>query len=79
MRGFFFAVVRRMVAEGGGIAIVDALNGMQELADGVVSRPFQPTIYHRLAMITNSVSDLSLPAQKFAALLSAEVEGVCKI
>lgn len=79
MRGFFFAVVRRMVAEGGGIAVVDALNGMQELADGVVSRPFQPTIYHRLAMITNSVSDLSLPAQKFAALLSVEIEGVCKI
>ncbi|MCR9158831.1 MAG: LysR family transcriptional regulator [Rhodobacteraceae bacterium] len=79
MRGFFFAVVRRMVSEGGGIAVVDALNGMQELADGVVSRPFQPTIHHRLAMITNSISDLSQPAQQFAALLSAEIEWVCEI
>lgn len=79
MRGFFFAVVRRMVSEGGGIAVVDALNGMQELADGVVSRPFQPTIHHRLAIITNSISDLSQPAQQFAALLSAEIEWVCEI
>ncbi len=79
MRGFFFAVVRRMVSEGGGIAVVDALNGMQELADGVVSRPFQPTIHHRLAIITNSISDLSQPAQQFAVLLSAEIEWVCEI
>jgi DNA-binding transcriptional LysR family regulator len=79
MRGFFFAIVRRMVSEGGGIAVVDALNGLQELADGVVARSFRPTIYHRLAMITNSVSDLSQPAQQFAALLSAEIEGVCEV
>lgn len=66
MRGYFFAVVRRMVAEGGGIAIVDAFNGLQDLGDGIVARPFSPKVVHRLALITNADASLSLPTQRFA-------------
>lgn len=65
VHGFFFAVVRRMVAEGAGIAIVDALNGCQDLNDGVTWRPFTPSIHYQIATITKSGADLSVPAQAF--------------
>lgn len=69
MRGFFFAIVRRMVAEGDGVAIVDALNAITSQSDGVIARPFNPTIHHRLAMITNAGSDLSGPAKHFSEMI----------
>lgn len=63
VHGFFFAVVRRMVAEGGGVAIVDALNGCQDLKDGVSWRPFAPAIHHHIAVITKTDATQSAPAR----------------
>lgn len=67
VHGFFFAVVRRMVAEGAGIAIVDALNGCQALDDGVIWRPFEPSIPYKIAIITKTGAALSVAAQAFLA------------
>lgn len=69
VRGFFFAVVRRMIAAGGGVALVDALNGMQALGDGVVWRAFEPRIDYRIALITKAGAPLSKPARDFSARL----------
>lgn len=75
VRGFFFAVVRRIIAEGGGIALVDRYNGTQNLGDGVVARPFLPGVPHRVALITNIDARLSQPAidlsERVAQALSA--------
>ena len=79
MRGFFFAIVRRMVAEGDAIAVVDALNGVSSLSDGVVARPFHPVIHHRLALITNSGSDLSGPAAQLSAMIADSLGEVSKV
>lgn len=62
IRGFFFAVVRRIIAEGGGIALVDRYNGLQNLGDGVVARPFLPAVPYRVALIANVEARLSQPA-----------------
>jgi DNA-binding transcriptional LysR family regulator len=69
VRGFFFAVVRRMISAGGGVALVDALNGMQTLSDGVVWRSFEPRIDYRIAMITKVGAELSKPAKDFSGRL----------
>jgi DNA-binding transcriptional LysR family regulator len=65
VHGFFFAVARRMVAEGAGIAIVDTLNGCQPLNDGVIWRPFVPEIHYKVALIVKAGAELSVPAQSF--------------
>jgi DNA-binding transcriptional LysR family regulator len=69
VRGFFFAVVRRMISAGGGVALVDALNGLQALNDGVVWRRFEPRIDYRVAMITKAGAELSKPAKDFSGRL----------
>ncbi len=66
VRGFFFAVVRRMVSHAGGVAIVDALNGMQPFGDGVLWRPFEPGINYRMALIIKSGAAPAKPAAEFA-------------
>jgi DNA-binding transcriptional LysR family regulator len=65
VNGFFFAVVRRMIAHGGGVALVDALNGALDLDDGVIWRPFVPRIQYDIALVTHSATSLSAPAEKF--------------
>lgn len=49
---YYFAIVRNLVAAGGGIALIDPINGRTELADGVIWRPFVPRVDAELAMIT---------------------------
>lgn len=73
VHGFFFAAVRRLVAEGAGIAIVDALNGCQALNDGVLWRAFAPEIRYHTAVITKTGAELSVPAQAFVNRLSDEM------
>jgi DNA-binding transcriptional LysR family regulator len=65
VHGFFFAVVRRMVAEGAGVAIVDALNGCEALEDGVTWRPFAPAIRYRIATVTKTGAAPSVAARAF--------------
>ena len=49
---YYFAIARNLVAAGGGVSIIDPINGKAELSDGVVWRPFAPFVFHELAMIT---------------------------
>lgn len=66
IHGFFFAVVRRIVANRGGVAIVDALNGLQSLQDGVLWRPFHPRIDYQISLISKSGVAPSKPARDFS-------------
>ena len=61
----YFAIARNMVRAGAGLAIIDAVNGMADLGDGIVWRPFQPAIYFELAILTNPEQELPHPAQAF--------------
>lgn len=79
VHGFFFAVVRRMVAEGAGIAIVDTLNGCQALNDGVCWRPFAPEIQYRIALITHKGVDLSVPAQGFVQRIRDDLKAMAAL
>lgn len=72
--GFFFAVVRRIVAQAGGVAIVDALNGVPQLGDGVQWRPFAPVIGYNVALITKAGATPSKPASAFANRLTEALE-----
>lgn len=73
IHGFFFAVVRRLVAEGAGIAIVDALNGCMALQDGVSWRPFAPEIRYDTALIVKAGAELSLPARAVIRMIRDEM------
>jgi len=73
LHGFFFAAVRRLVAEGAGVAIVDTLNGCQELNDGVSWRVFTPEVQYKLALITKAGAELSSPAQAFLRQLGGDI------
>jgi DNA-binding transcriptional LysR family regulator len=75
IHGFFFAVVRRMVAEGAGIAIVDALNGCQQYNDGVSWRPFAPAVHYNTALIVKAGAEQSVPARAFIQLIRNEMKG----
>ena len=50
--GYYFAIVRNMVAAGAGVALIDPINGKAELGDGVVWRPFVPRVETEIAMLT---------------------------
>ncbi|MEQ8901329.1 MAG: LysR family transcriptional regulator [Roseovarius sp.] len=79
VHGFFFAVVRRMVAEGAGVAIVDALNGCLPPQDGVIWRPFAPEIRYDTALIVKAGAELSLPARAFIELIRDEMQARGKL
>lgn len=63
--GSYFAIIRNMVREGAGIALVDAINGRMALADSVVWRDFQPTINYKLALLTPAGVVHSKPVELF--------------
>lgn len=65
VRCYFFSIMRRLVAKGAGVAIVDAVNGCAELQDDVVWRPFAPTITFDLAVISRADAQLRGPAKDF--------------
>lgn len=60
---YFYAIARKMVAAGGGIGIIDPVNGKADLHDGVVWRPFKPAILHELVLITSRDHPLGLAAE----------------
>ncbi len=49
--GYYFATCRNLVSQGAGLAIVDAMNADDSLGDGIVSRPFEPTIRYDMALV----------------------------
>ncbi len=50
--GYFFSIVRQLVRNRAGIAVIDAMNGISDVDDGVVWRPFLPAISYDMAVIT---------------------------
>lgn len=76
VRGFFFAVVRRMVSHAAGVAIVDSLNGMEPLGDGVIWRPFEPALDYRFALITKAGAEPTKPTAEFVERLSSALSQV---
>jgi DNA-binding transcriptional LysR family regulator len=66
IKGLMFAMVRRLVADGVGIAIVDAITGCLPMHDGVVWRPFEPAVKYEVALITKSGAIMSSLAEEFA-------------
>lgn len=70
---YFFAIARNLVAAGRNIAVVDPVNGMAPIADDVVWRPFLPTIYHDLAMVTARGQPLGIAATRFQESIRAQL------
>lgn len=68
---YFYAIARNLVAAGGGLSIIDPVNGKVPLGDGVTWRPFAPKIVHDLVMITHRGPPLGLAAARFHDLLHA--------
>jgi DNA-binding transcriptional LysR family regulator len=61
---YFYAIARQLVAAGDSLAIVDPVNGKATLRDGVVWRPFRPSIVHEHVMITSRDHPLGLAAAR---------------
>ena len=47
----YFAIARNLVRAGAGVALVDVVNGVAPLDDGIVARPFEPRIDFQLGLI----------------------------
>lgn len=62
---YFYAIARNQVAAGGGIAMIDPINGKAALSDGVTWRPFRPAVVHELAMVTSRGQRPGLAAEGF--------------
>ncbi|MFT5895680.1 MAG: DNA-binding transcriptional LysR family regulator [bacterium] len=62
---YYFAIMRNLVREGAGIALVDSINGKLDVSDGVCWRPFIPEINFELALITAIDQPRRKPADLF--------------
>ena len=69
IRGYSFAAIRNLVRNNAGVAIIDAVNGVTDLGDGIVWRPFQPSVSYEMSVISSASLELSEPAQMFHDLL----------
>ncbi|MFD2855884.1 LysR family transcriptional regulator [Seohaeicola zhoushanensis] len=58
--GSYFAIARKLVAAGNGVALIDPINALAPLGDGVVWRRFVPRVDTEIAMLT--AKDLPLSA-----------------
>lgn len=65
IRCYFFAVMRRLVSKGAGLAIVDAINGCIPLNDDVIWRPFRPSLKYELAVVLRTGAELQAPTLEF--------------
>ncbi|XDZ66511.1 LysR family transcriptional regulator [Alphaproteobacteria bacterium LSUCC0684] len=70
----YFALARRLVSSGNYLAIVDPINGSVPNTDGVVSRPFDPPIFHDLAMITSHDQKPDRVETRFKNIISARLD-----
>ncbi len=64
---YYFAIARNLVASGPYLAILDPVNGKIDLKDDVIWRPFVPTIYNNLAVITAKEQPMGKAAQELRA------------
>ncbi|MCX8997940.1 LysR family transcriptional regulator [Rhizobiaceae bacterium BDR2-2] len=65
----FFSSICAMVAEGGGVSIVDSWSAAMFSALGLEVRPFEPAIPYEIGVITSSDWPLSRLAQAFLSLI----------
>lgn len=65
----FFSSICAMVAEGGGVSIVDSWSARMFGRLGLEIRPFEPAIPYEIAVITSSDWPLSRLAQSFLSLI----------
>ncbi|MDB4223824.1 LysR substrate-binding domain-containing protein [Granulosicoccus sp.] len=68
---YYFAIMRNLVREGAGVALVDPFNGEIELNDGVCWRPFKPVVNFELGLITAVDQPKRKPADLFLDKLRA--------
>lgn len=66
---YFFAIARNLVRDGVGVAIVDPANGLADIPDGVVGRPFRPVVTYEMSLVRRAKVQLSPVAQAFFDLL----------
>lgn len=76
MTGSYFAIIRNLVREGAGIALVDAVNGRIDLTDDVVWRDFKPIINFKLALLTQADVVNSKPVEIFLKQLRLRMNTV---
>lgn len=67
----FFSSICAMVAEGGGVSIVDSWSARMFGKMGLEIRPFEPTITYEIGVITSSEWPLSRLAQAFLSLIDS--------
>ncbi|MBX2882218.1 MAG: LysR family transcriptional regulator [Granulosicoccus sp.] len=70
----YFAIMRNLVREGAGVALVDAINGRMGLTDKVTWRPFNPAIHYDLALLTARDQVSSKPVDLFMQQLCDRLE-----
>ncbi len=66
--GYYFAACRSLVREGAGVAIVDTFNAV-DVGDGVVARPFEPTITYEMAVVHSAQPPPSPEVEAFLTAL----------
>ncbi len=74
LTGSYFAIIRNMVRDGAGVALIDAINGCMDLPDGVVWRVFKPTINFQLALLTPIDIESSKPVESFLKQLRSRMQ-----
>ena len=70
----YFALARYLVSSGNYLALVDPINGSAPNNDGVTCRPFSPTIFHELAMITSRDQKSDRVETRFKNIISAYLQ-----
>jgi DNA-binding transcriptional LysR family regulator len=69
IKSYFFAIARNLVRDGVGVAIVDPANGLLDLADGVLGRPFRPVVRYEMSVVRRAKVVFSPVVQEFFDLL----------
>ena len=69
-----FATSCEIVAEGGGLSIVDPMTATHYSGDALVCRPFQPQIVLEIAVILPGDGPYSRLAQDFVAAVRTELQ-----
>ena len=69
IHGYLFVTMRRLVANGIGVAVVDASNGVRETGDRLVWRPFIPEIRYEMSVVRPSSQVPGALTDSFVACL----------
>lgn len=70
----YFAIARNLVSTGGNLSIIDPINGMVKLSDGVIWRPFEPKVEQELAMIVARDRPISRSSDIMFKMIKSELD-----